>query len=76
MLARFQIHSDPSPTTTTTVLAPSQPHSRSWAQIRPKMASAFPRQVTRMRRTKTRRPGEVWTRSVGSKITAVFTSRK
>src|SRR2546425_247309 len=49
IVARFQIHSAPSPTITTTVWGPTQPNSRSWAYRRAKMASASPRQLTRKR---------------------------
>src|SRR5437016_5478000 len=62
---RFQIHSAPSPITTTMVCTPSHPSSCSCAQRWAKMASASPRQVTRKRRTNERRPGEVSTRSSG-----------
>jgi hypothetical protein len=76
MVARFQIHSAPSPTITTTVWAPTHPSSRSCAYRRAKMVSASPRQVTRKRRTTERLPGEVSTRSLGSSKTPVLTSRK
>jgi hypothetical protein len=75
MLARFQIHSAPSPTITTTVCAPTQPNSRSCPCKPRKISSASPNQVTRNRRTTERRPGEFSTRSCGIKSTPVLTSR-
>src|SRR5438034_3300109 len=74
ILARFQIHSAPSLTMTTTVCWPTQPNSRNCAYRAAKMVSASPRQLTRKRRTTEWRPGEVSTRSLGNSSTPVLTS--
>src|ERR1035441_5296553 len=76
LVARFQIHSAPSPTITTTVWGPTQPNSRSWAYRRAKMVSASPRQLTRYRRTTEWRPGEGSTRSAGNSNTPVLRSEE
>src|SRR5436853_7939254 len=76
ILARFHIHSAPSPTMTTTVFDPVHPNSLSCAHTRLNTASALPRQLTRNFLTTERRPGQVSTRSLGSRTIPVFTSRK
>jgi len=58
MLARFQIHSAPSPTITTIVFSLLQPNSHIADHSRSNSVSASPRQVTTTRRNTERRPGE------------------